>query len=88
MKGDEKNMNHENECKLDPGKYSYVPAERLFAVPLLEQKADDVIDMVLRVGDKFKSIGNLDETIAVHEHFIKKLKRHVMVPLSRVVEMM
>jgi len=85
VKGDEKNMNHENECKLDPGKYSYVPAERLFAVPLLEQKDDDAIDMVLRVGDKFKSIGNLDEAIAVHEHFIKNLKRFVLRPLSCVV---
>jgi len=79
-------MNHENECKLDPGKYSYVPAERLFAVPLLEQKADDVIDMVLRVGDKFKSIGNLDEAIAVYEHFIKHLERFIMVPLARIVD--
>jgi hypothetical protein len=74
------------EIKTGTGSAAYVPAERLFAVPLLEQKADDVIDMVLRVGDKFKSIGNLDEAIAVYEHFIKKLKRYIMVPLSRVVD--
>ena len=65
---------------------AYVPAERLFAVPLLEPKIDDAIDMVLRIGDKFKSIGDLDEAIATYEHFITHLERFVMVPLSRVVD--
>ena len=78
-------MTETRNVEQDLGKSSYIPAERLFAVPLLEQKDDDAIDMVLRVGDKFKSIGNLDEAIAVHEHFIKNLKRFVLRPLSCVV---
>ena len=66
---------------------AYVPAERLFAMPLLESKADDAIDMVLRIGDKFKSIGKLDEAIATYEHFIKHLERFVMMSLSRITNM-
>ena len=72
--------------KTGTGNAAHVPAERLFAVPLLEQNTDDAIEMVLRIGDKFKSIGNLDEAIATYEHFITHLERFVMMPLSRVID--
>ena len=46
---------------------------------------DDVIAMVLRVGEIFKEAGNLPAVVENYEHFIKGLRRFTMVPLGGVV---
>ena len=43
-------------------------------------------EMVLRVGDKFKAIGDKDAVIANYEHFIKGLRRFTMVPLEEAIK--
>ncbi len=68
----------------------YVPAERVLvpavAMPGLLAISDDFIGMVLRVGDKFKSIGDKDGAIAAYEHFIGQLRRFTMVPLDETIK--
>jgi hypothetical protein len=46
---------------------------------------DDVIAMVLRVGEIFKEAGNLPAVVENYEHFIKGLRRFTMVPLGGVI---
>ncbi len=66
-----------------------MPAERVFvpavAMPGLLAIDDDFIGMMLRAGDKFKSIGDKDGAIAAYEHFIGQLRRFTMVPLGKAV---